>query len=46
MRLTRQWLHAVRRGFAPPRTGMPVSVSSPYPDDLADAREELRHPHD
>jgi len=23
---------------------MPMSVSSPYPDDLADALEELRHP--
>ena len=42
--LTRQWLHAVRLGFAHPRTGMPMSVSSPYPADLADALEELRHP--
>ncbi len=33
--LTRQWLHAHRLGFAHPRTGAPVSVSSPYPVDLA-----------
>ena len=44
--LTRQWLHAVRLGFAHPRTGMPMSVSSTYPDDLANALEELRHPRD
>lgn len=42
--LTRQWLHAVRLGFAHPRTGMPMSVSSPYPGDLQAALEELRHP--
>ncbi len=33
--LTRQWLHAHRLGFAHPRTGEPVLVSSPYPVDLA-----------
>ncbi len=42
--LTRQWLHAVRLGFTHPRTGMPMSVSSPYPADLEAALEELRHP--
>ena len=42
--LTRQWLHAVRLGFAHPRTGMPMTVSSPYPRDLRDALEQLRHP--
>ena len=44
--LTRQWLHAVRLGFAHPRTGMPMSVSSPYPADLQAALETLRHPRD
>ncbi len=33
--LTRQWLHAHRLGFAHPRTGEPVEVTSPYPVDLA-----------
>ena len=42
--LTRQWLHAVRLGFAHPRTGMPMSVSSPYPVDLEVALDRLRHP--
>ena len=42
--LDRQWLHAVRLGFTHPRTGMPMSVSSPYPADLEAALEELRHP--
>jgi 23S rRNA pseudouridine1911/1915/1917 synthase len=40
--LTRQWLHAVRLGFAHPSTGDPVEVSSPYPDDLAAALAVLR----
>lgn len=33
--LTRQWLHAHRLGFAHPRTGEPVEVTSPYSVDLA-----------
>lgn len=39
--LTRQWLHAHRLGFAHPRTGEPVTVSSPYPVDLAYALTAL-----
>ncbi|MHA7286349.1 RluA family pseudouridine synthase [Arthrobacter sp. MDT3-44] len=39
--LTRQWLHAHRLGFAHPRTGEPVSVTSPYPVDLAYALTAL-----
>jgi 23S rRNA pseudouridine1911/1915/1917 synthase len=33
--LTRQWLHAVRLGFAHPADGRPVEFSSDYADDLA-----------
>lgn len=40
--LERQWLHAVELGFAHPRTGLPVTVRSPYPVDLASALEMLR----
>lgn len=40
--LERQWLHAVELGFAHPRTGLPVTVRSPYPPDLAHALEMLR----
>ncbi|PWD50020.1 RNA pseudouridine synthase [Serinibacter arcticus] len=40
--LTRQWLHAMRLGFAHPATGQPVEVSSDYPADLAHALEALR----
>ncbi|MGI8721337.1 MAG: RluA family pseudouridine synthase [Geodermatophilaceae bacterium] len=39
--LSRQWLHAVRLGFAHPGTGAPVSFRSPYPADLAAALEKL-----
>ncbi len=39
--LSRQWLHAVRLGFAHPATGAPVSFTSPYPADLAAALEKL-----
>ncbi|KNC17690.1 pseudouridine synthase [Arthrobacter sp. RIT-PI-e] len=39
--LTRQWLHAHRLGFAHPRTGEPVQVTSPYPVDLAYALTAL-----
>jgi 23S rRNA pseudouridine1911/1915/1917 synthase len=39
--LTRQWLHAVRLGFAHPFTGEWVEFESPLPDDLATALERL-----
>jgi len=39
--LSRQWLHAVRLGFAHPATGSPVSFTSPYPADLAAALDRL-----
>ncbi|MEZ0164094.1 RluA family pseudouridine synthase [Kineococcus sp. LSe6-4] len=39
--LTRQWLHAVRLGFAHPGTGQPVEFTSSYPADLATALERL-----
>jgi len=39
--LSRQWLHAVRLGFAHPGTGAQVSFVSPYPADLAAALEKL-----
>lgn len=38
----RQWLHAVRLGFAHPTEGRPVEFSSPYPEDLEKALETLR----
>jgi 23S rRNA pseudouridine1911/1915/1917 synthase len=40
--LTRQWLHAVRLGFAHPATGEQVAFESPYPTDLQHALEVLR----
>ncbi len=40
--LERQWLHAVRLGFAHPATGDWIEVASDYPDDLAAALEKLR----
>lgn len=40
--LTRQWLHAVRLGFAHPADGRRVEFVSPYPDDLAAALERIR----
>jgi 23S rRNA pseudouridine1911/1915/1917 synthase len=39
--LARQWLHAVRLGFAHPATGEWVEFESPLPDDLAIALERL-----
>lgn len=42
--LERQWLHAVSLSFAHPRTGLPTTVRSPYPADLAAALESLRNP--
>ena len=40
--LTRQWLHAVRLGFAHPATGEWLEVTSDYPADLAAAWDTLR----
>ena len=39
--LGRQWLHAVRLGFAHPDDGRPVSFTSPYPDDLQTALDRV-----
>jgi 23S rRNA pseudouridine1911/1915/1917 synthase len=39
--LSRQWLHAVRLGFAHPADGRPVEFASEYPADLARALEIL-----
>jgi len=41
--LERQWLHAVRLGFEHPDSGEYVTYESPYPGDLADALEKIRH---
>ena len=40
--LTRQWLHAVRLGFAHPGDGRRVEFTSEYPADLARALDVLR----
>ncbi|MFC7580820.1 RluA family pseudouridine synthase [Schaalia naturae] len=40
--LGRQWLHAVELSFAHPRTGLPLTVRSPYPEDLQHALDLLR----
>jgi 23S rRNA pseudouridine1911/1915/1917 synthase len=40
--LTRQWLHAVRLGFAHPADGRRVEFASGYPEDLAHALDVLR----
>ncbi|WP_217616931.1 RluA family pseudouridine synthase [Cellulomonas sp. GbtcB1] len=40
--LTRQWLHAMRLGFAHPADGRWLEVTSEYPADLAHALETLR----
>jgi len=40
--LDRQWLHAVELTFTHPRTGLPVTVRSPYPPDLRRALDLLR----
>jgi len=39
--LTRQWLHAMRLGFAHPATGERTSFATRYPDDLARALERV-----
>jgi 23S rRNA pseudouridine1911/1915/1917 synthase len=41
--LRRQFLHAARLAFPHPVTGDPVDLSSPLPDDLAEALELARH---
>ncbi len=40
--LDRQWLHAVELAFTHPRTGLPVVVRAPYPEDLQRALDLLR----
>jgi 23S rRNA pseudouridine1911/1915/1917 synthase len=40
--LTRQWLHAVRLGFAHPADGQLVEFTSDYPADLEHALEVLK----
>jgi 23S rRNA pseudouridine1911/1915/1917 synthase len=40
--LQRQWLHAVRLGFAHPADGRWLELSSDYPADLAEALDRLR----
>jgi 23S rRNA pseudouridine1911/1915/1917 synthase len=40
--LTRQWLHAVRLGFAHPADGRRVEFTSEYPSDLAQSLAALR----
>ena len=40
--LTRQWLHAVRLGFAHPADGHRVEFTSEYPPDLSGALDLLR----
>jgi 23S rRNA pseudouridine1911/1915/1917 synthase len=42
LKLTRQWLHAVRLGFEHPAEGRWVEFVSPYPDDLEFALETVR----
>jgi 23S rRNA pseudouridine1911/1915/1917 synthase len=39
--LTRQWLHARRLSFDHPSSGRPISVTSPFPDDLQHALDVL-----
>ena len=42
LRLTRQWLHAVRLGFEHPGDGQWVEFESDYPDDLQQALDQVR----
>jgi 23S rRNA pseudouridine1911/1915/1917 synthase len=42
LHLTRQWLHAVRLGFAHPADGGWAEFVSEYPDDLREALETVR----
>ncbi len=43
--LERQWLHAVRLGFAHPDSGEYVEYESPYPQDLQRALDVVRDAH-
>jgi len=40
--MERQWLHAVRLGFEHPETGEHVEYTSPYPEDLQRALDQIR----
>ena len=40
--MERQWLHAVRLGFEHPESGDHVEYTSPYPEDLQRALEQIR----
>ncbi|MGW3246340.1 RluA family pseudouridine synthase [Streptomyces sp. NPDC001070] len=42
LKITRQWLHAVRLGFSHPEDGRWVEFESPYPDDLQNALDTVR----
>ncbi|MFF4405525.1 RluA family pseudouridine synthase [Streptomyces sp. NPDC001262] len=42
LKLTRQWLHAVRLGFEHPADGQWVEFESAYPDDLQFALDKVR----
>ena len=42
LRLTRQWLHAVRLGFEHPADGRWVEFASAYPEDLQYALDTVR----
>lgn len=42
LRITRQWLHAVRLGFEHPADGSWVEFQSAYPDDLQGALDTVR----
>ena len=42
LKLTRQWLHAVRLGFTHPADGRWVEFESAYPEDLHRALEIVR----
>jgi 23S rRNA pseudouridine1911/1915/1917 synthase len=43
--IERQWLHAMRLSFEHPITGIEVSFSSEYPEELAVVLERLRNQH-
>jgi 23S rRNA pseudouridine1911/1915/1917 synthase len=45
VKLSRQWLHAVRLGFDHPESGEYVTYESSYPDDLAHALDVIRNTH-
>ena len=42
LKLTRQWLHAVRLGFEHPADGRRVEFTSAYPEDLQQALDRVR----